>query len=61
VFNVSLNGTQVLPNFDVLKTAGGQNRALIKSFTANANSSGQYVIVFTSVTDKALISGIEIQ
>jgi fibronectin type 3 domain-containing protein len=61
VFNVSINGTQVLANFDVFKTAGGQNRALIQSFTANANSSGQYVIVFTSVTDKALISGIEIQ
>jgi FtsP/CotA-like multicopper oxidase with cupredoxin domain len=61
VFNVSINGTQVLPNFDVFKTAGGQNRALIESFTANANSSGQYVIVFTTVTDKALISGIEVQ
>ena len=61
VFNVSINGTQVLANFDVLKTAGGQNRALIQSFTANANSSGQYVIVFTSVTDKAFISGIEVQ
>jgi hypothetical protein len=61
VFNVSLNGTQVLPNFDVFKTAGGQNRALIQSFTSNANSNGQYVIVFTSVTDKALISGIEVQ
>jgi FtsP/CotA-like multicopper oxidase with cupredoxin domain/fibronectin type 3 domain-containing protein len=61
VFNVSINGTQVLANFDIFKTAGGQNRALIQSFTANANSSGQYVIVFTSVTDKGLISGIEVQ
>jgi len=61
VFNVSINGVQVLTNFDIFKMAGGQNRALIESFTANANSNGQYVIVFTSVTDKALVSGIEVQ
>jgi Malectin domain/Chitobiase/beta-hexosaminidase C-terminal domain/Fn3 associated/DUF5010 C-terminal domain/PQQ enzyme repeat len=60
VFNVSINGTQVLTNFDIFATAGGQNIANIQQFTPAANSSGQYVIVFTSVTDKALISGIEI-
>jgi chitinase len=60
VFNVSINGTQVLTNFDIFATAGGQNIANIQEFTEAANSSGQYVIVFTTVTDKALISGIEI-
>jgi Malectin domain len=59
-FNVSINGTQVLTNFDIFATAGGQNIANVQEFTMPANSSGQLVITFTSVTDKALISGIEI-
>jgi beta-glucosidase len=60
VFNVSINGTQVLTNFDIFAAAGGQNIANIQQFTEPANSSGQFVILFTSVTNNALISGIEI-
>jgi Malectin domain/Fibronectin type III domain len=60
VFNVSINGTQVLTNFDIEKTAGGENIANIQQFTEAANSSGQYVITFVSVTNNALISAIEI-
>ncbi len=59
-FNVSINGTQVLTNFDIFATAGAQNKAVIEQFTANANSSGQYVILFTSVINQSLVSGIEI-
>ncbi|HTC94633.1 MAG TPA: malectin domain-containing carbohydrate-binding protein [Terriglobales bacterium] len=61
VFNVSINGTAVLSNFDIFAGAGGQNRALIKQFSATADGTGNITIVFTTVTDKALISGIEIQ
>jgi FtsP/CotA-like multicopper oxidase with cupredoxin domain len=60
VFDVSINGTQVLTNFDIFATAGGENIANIQQFTVPANASGQYVITFTSVTNNALISGIEI-
>jgi hypothetical protein len=60
VFNVSINGTQVLTNFDIVKASGGENIANIQQFTATANASGQIVITFTSVTNNALISGIEI-
>jgi beta-glucanase (GH16 family) len=59
-FNVSINGTTVLTDFDIFATAGGQNIANIQQFTEAANSSGQYVIVFTSVVNNSLISGIEI-
>ncbi|MFZ3200806.1 MAG: malectin domain-containing carbohydrate-binding protein [Candidatus Acidiferrales bacterium] len=59
-FNVSINGTQVLSNFDIFATAGGQNIANIQQFTMPANSSGQFVIVFTSVINNSLVSGIEI-
>ena len=61
IFNVSINGTQVLSNFDIFATAGAKNKAVIEQFTVNANSSGQYVIQFTSVKDNSLVSGIEIQ
>jgi hypothetical protein len=60
-FNVSINGTQVLSALDIFKTAPGKNKALIEQFAANADSSGRYVIQFTAILDKSLISGIEIQ
>jgi len=59
-FNVTINGTQVLSNFDIFATAGGENIALVKQFTATANSNGQIVIQFSSVVDNAKVSGIEI-
>jgi len=60
-FNVSINGTQVLANFDVFAAAGAQNKAVIEQFTENASSTGNYVITFTSVINNSLVSGIEIQ
>ncbi len=61
LFNVSINGTQVLSNFDIFATAGGENIAIAKTYTATANSSGQIVIQFTNGSaDNAKISGIEI-
>ncbi len=59
-FNVSINGTQVLTDFDIFKAAGGQNIAVIEQFLMQPNSSGQFIIQFTSVIDNSLISGIEI-
>jgi fibronectin type 3 domain-containing protein len=61
IFNVKINGTQVLTNFDIFAAAGAKNKAIIQQFTAAANSSGQYVIQFTTVKDNSLINGIEIQ
>jgi hypothetical protein len=62
-FNVAINGTTVLANFDVFATAGAQNKALVQEFGATANGSGQIVIAFTQgspVIDNPMISGIEI-
>ena len=59
-FNVSINGTQVLTNFDIFAAAGAEFKANAQSFTATANSAGQIVIVFTTVLDNALVAGIEI-
>jgi pectin methylesterase-like acyl-CoA thioesterase len=60
MFNVSINGTQVLTNFDIYAVAGAKNKAVVRDFTVVANGSGQIVIQYTSVVDSAKASGIEI-
>jgi len=60
VFNVFINGTKVLTNFDIYATAGAQNRAVIKEIMTTANASGQLVVGFSNVVDNASISAIEI-
>ncbi len=60
LFNVAINGTTVLSNFDIYAVAGARYKAVVREFTATANSSGQISIVFTNVTDNAKISGIEV-
>jgi hypothetical protein len=59
-FNVSINGAQVLTNFDIFATAGGEYIANVQQFTATANSSGQIVITSANVVDNAQFNGIEI-
>ena len=61
-FSVTINGAQVLSNFDVLATAGAQHKALVQTFTVNANGSGQMVISFSGVTanNGAIVNGIEV-
>jgi hypothetical protein len=61
LFNVTINGTQVLTNFDVVATAGGGNKALTEAFTMAADASGGYLIQFKAVKDQATVSGIEMR
>ncbi len=60
-FNVSINGTRVLTNFDIVAAAGTKNTAIVEQFTQPASSTGHYVITFTAVVNQALLSGIEIE
>ncbi len=61
VFNISINGQLVLPNFDIVSAAGGANKAVIESFTVPATG-GQYVISFTSGSaNQPKLSGLEVQ
>ena len=59
-FNVLINGTQVLTNFDIFATAGGEYKAVIEQFTATASSSGAVTIQFVTVKDNAQVNGIEV-
>jgi len=59
-FNVAINGSSVLSNFDIF-AAVGQNHALEREFNATANSSGQIVVAFTAGTaDNPSIAGLEV-
>lgn len=58
-FNVLINGAQVLTNFDIIAAAGAANKAVISEFNTIATN-GQIVVQYTTVTDNARASGIEI-
>ena len=58
VFNVASNGTTVLTNVAPYALAGAQFKAVQKTFTTTANSSGQIVLTFTP---SAEVGGIVVQ
>jgi hypothetical protein len=59
IFNVSINGTQVLTNFDTILQAGGALTAVDKSFPVTVTS-GTITIAFAAVLDNAIVSAIQI-
>src|ERR1035437_7515784 len=60
IFSVAINGTSVLSSFDIYSAAGGQNRAIARTFSATANSSGQVMIQFTAQTENPKVNGITV-
>lgn len=60
VFDVQINGTRVLDNFDPYDAAGGRDIAIERTFEAVANASGQVVITLVPVVSNPKISGFEI-
>ncbi len=60
IFNVTINGSRVLSNYDIFQDAGGANVAVVKSFTTTSDSNGKITIQFSTVTDNAMVNGIEI-
>jgi Malectin domain len=61
LFNVSINGTTVLSNFDVFLAAGDMDTPVSHAITAAADGTGQYVIAFTPVLNDAVLSGLQIK
>lgn len=59
VFNVSINGTSVLSNFDIYAAAGGQYVAIDKSFPVTV-SGGVINIAFSGVIDNAKVDAIQV-
>ncbi len=57
LFNVLINGSVVLNNFDIYATAGGMNKAVEEHFSATPNASGQIVVQFFG---NSALAGIEL-
>ena len=62
VFNVDINGSRALSNFDVYAAAGGSYKAVDKSFSVTADSNGTIKITFSPIAGKssATISAIQV-
>ncbi len=61
LFHVTLNGTQVLTNFDIFAAAGAKFKAVTRQFTVAASGSGQIILQFAQgAQNEAKIGGIEI-
>ena len=58
-FNVSVNGAQVLSNYDIFVAAGGFARAVTQSIPITVTN-GQVSIVFQAVKDTAMVNAIEL-
>jgi hypothetical protein len=61
MFNVLINGKQVLTNYDIFASAGGEFIATVESFAVTADSTGTITLQFVRGTaDNPQANGIEI-
>lgn len=61
LFDVRINGTTVLDEFDIYLAAGAANRAVIRDFTTTTNAQGQVVIEFLpGALNRPKVDGIEV-
>ncbi len=61
LFNVYCNGATLLRTFDIFKEAGGENRAVDKTFHGlQPNAQGKLILTFEPIKDYASINAIEV-
>ncbi|MGM0718691.1 MAG: malectin domain-containing carbohydrate-binding protein, partial [Halobacteriota archaeon] len=60
LFDVSIEGQQVLSEYDIYAEAGGEHAAITESFTAEVTD-GELNVEFTTVEDNAKVSAIEVE
>ncbi|MCC9138546.1 malectin domain-containing carbohydrate-binding protein [Pontibacter silvestris] len=60
VFHVDVEGQRVLSNYDIY-TQEGAGKAIVKTFKSISVSDGSLDLLFTSVVNNAIVSGIEIE
>jgi glucose/arabinose dehydrogenase len=60
VFSASINGTQVLSNFDIFVAAGAKFRAVVREFATVADAAGKVTVSFSASVNNAIIQGLEI-
>ena len=59
-FNVTINGTQVLTNFDIFAVSGGMNIAIVREYTVTPIANQIVIAYSTGTADQAKIDGTEI-
>jgi hypothetical protein len=59
IFDIDIEGTSILNNFDVFEVAGGAATAITKMYDIEVTD-GELNIIFTSTADKPKVSAIEI-
>jgi hypothetical protein len=59
-FNVVVNNTQLMTNFDIFADAGAVNKADVKDLDTTVNASGQIILQFHATVDNAQVAGIEV-
>jgi hypothetical protein len=61
LFDVDVNGAHVLKGFDVIASAGGPNRALVRDFPTTADANGNVVVTFIATgVGNAMVAAIEL-
>jgi hypothetical protein len=61
IFDVYCNGAALLRNFDILKEAGGENRAVEKTFHGlRPNAQGKLMLSFVPIRNYASVQAIEV-
>src|SRR5205807_2095404 len=61
-FDINLNGSTAQANFDIFSAAGGQLKAVAKSYSVNASGGGGILLeLATKISgEPAILSGIEL-
>ncbi|WP_165420392.1 malectin domain-containing carbohydrate-binding protein [Edaphobacter modestus] len=61
VFNVTVNGNVVLPNFDIIAAAGAPETAIVEQFTVQPDQNGNITITLSGATaDQPKITALEL-
>ncbi|HYL16141.1 MAG TPA: malectin domain-containing carbohydrate-binding protein, partial [Terriglobales bacterium] len=60
IFNVSINGTQVLTNFDIYAAAGGMNIPVVKTFNVAATNGTLNINFLPGSIENPKVNGIEV-
>ena len=61
VFDVHCNGITLLRNFDIFKAAGGEGRAVQRTFSVVPNAQGKLLVSFMPVRNYASMSALEVE
>lgn len=60
VFDLFINGEEVLSDFDIHAETGARYQAMVRDFTVLADGSGELEVQFVTVVDNAKVSAVEL-